>query len=101
MYFSVHTGHVIEDWRLDLVVVDKNRSCKITDFAVPGNSRIKEREQEKIKKYEDLQFWSYFGILPYFSKGPFTTSKTKLIASLADQLLHELPNDVRLRILRN
>ena len=36
------------------VVVDKKeRSCKITDFAVPGDSRI-EKEKDKIEKYQDL-----------------------------------------------
>ena len=38
-----------------MVAVDqKDRSCKITDFAVPGDSRIEEKEKEKIKKYQDL-----------------------------------------------
>ena len=38
-----------------MVVVDqKDRSCKITDFAVPGDSRIEEKEKEKIQKYQDL-----------------------------------------------
>ena len=38
-----------------MVVIDKKeRSCKITDFAVPGDSRIEEKEKEKIKKYQDL-----------------------------------------------
>ena len=39
---------------LDLVVVDKGRSCKIIDFAVPGDSRIEEKEKDKIEKYQDL-----------------------------------------------
>ena len=31
---------------LDLVVVDKKeRSCKIIDFAVPGDSRIEEKDK--------------------------------------------------------
>ena len=38
--FSIQTDHVIEVGRPDLVVVDKKeRSCKIIDFAVPGDSR--------------------------------------------------------------
>ena len=36
-----------------MVVVDKERSCKIIDFAVPGDSRIEE-EKDKIEKYQDL-----------------------------------------------
>ena len=53
--FSIQTGHVIEARRPDLVAVDKkDRSCKIIDFAVPGDSRIEEKEKDKIEKYQDL-----------------------------------------------
>ena len=53
--FSIQTDHVIEACRPDLVVVDKKeRSCKIIDFAVPGDSRIEEKEKDKIQKYQDL-----------------------------------------------
>ena len=39
--FSIQTGHVIESRRPDLVEVDKKeKSCKMIDFAVPGDSRI-------------------------------------------------------------
>ena len=38
-----------------MVVVDKKeRSCKIIDFKVPGDSRIEENEKDKIEKYQDL-----------------------------------------------
>ena len=45
--FSIQTDHVIEGQRPDLVVVDKKerRSCKIIDFAFPGDSRIEEKEK--------------------------------------------------------
>ena len=53
--FSIQTDHVIEARRPDLVVVDKKeRSCKIIDFAVPGDSRIEEKEKDKIEKYQEL-----------------------------------------------
>ena len=52
--FSIQSDHVIEARKPDLVVVDKKeRSCKIIDFAVPGDSRI-EKEKDKIEKYQDL-----------------------------------------------
>ena len=39
-----------------MVVVDKKeRSCKIIDFAVPKDSRIEEKEKDKIEKYQDLE----------------------------------------------
>ena len=53
--FSIQTDHVIKASRPDLVVVDKKeRSCKIIDFAVPGDSRIEEKDKDKIEKYQDL-----------------------------------------------
>ena len=53
--FSILTDYVIEAWRPDLVVVDyKERSCKIIDLAVPGVSRIEEKEKDKIEKYQEL-----------------------------------------------
>ena len=55
--FSIQADHVIEAQRPDLVVVaKKERSCKIIDFAVPGDSRIEEKEKgkDKLEKYQDL-----------------------------------------------
>ena len=50
--FSIQTDHVMEARRPDLVVVDKKEiSCKIIDFAVPGDSRIEEKEKDKVEKY--------------------------------------------------
>ena len=51
--FSIQTDHVIEARRPDLVVVDKERSCKIIDSAVPGDRRIEE-EKDQIEKHQDL-----------------------------------------------
>ena len=54
--FSIPTDHVIEARRPDLVVVDKKgRTCKIIDFAAPGDSRIEEKDKEKIEKCQDLR----------------------------------------------
>ena len=53
--FSIQSDHVVEVRRSDMFVVDKKkRSCKIIDFAVPGDSRIDEREKDKIEKYQRL-----------------------------------------------
>ena len=37
-----------------VVLGKKERSCKIIDFAVPADSRIVEKEKDKIEKYQDL-----------------------------------------------
>ena len=52
-YFQTDDG--IEARRPDVVAVDKKeRICKIIDFTVPGDSRIEEKEKDKIEKYQDL-----------------------------------------------
>ena len=41
---------MIEARRLDIVLVDKkNKEVKIIDIAVPGDSRVIEKELEKLK----------------------------------------------------
>ena len=52
--FSNQTDHVIEARRSDMVVVTKERICKIIYFAVPGDSRIEEKEKDKIEKCQGL-----------------------------------------------
>jgi hypothetical protein len=53
--FNIHTDRVIDARRPDIVVVDKlNSQTTIIDIAVPRNYRVKEKESEKIEKYQDL-----------------------------------------------
>ena len=41
-YFDIHTGHLISTRRPDLIIINKKkRTCKIVDFAVPADHRIK------------------------------------------------------------
>ena len=51
----IQTDHLISARRPDLIVIKKKkRNCKIVDFAVPADHRIKLRESEKNYKYFDL-----------------------------------------------
>ena len=53
--FDVHTDHLISARRLDLIIINKEkRFCKIVDFAIPADHRIKLKEYEKKDKYLDL-----------------------------------------------
>ena len=53
--FSIQTDHVIEARRPDMIIVEKkNNKCQIIDFAVPYDTRVDEKEKEKIQKYQDL-----------------------------------------------
>ena len=49
--FTIQTDDVIEARRPDMVIIDKTKNeCKIIVFACPFDSRIEEREKDKIKR---------------------------------------------------
>ena len=56
--FDIHTDHLISARRPDLIIIIKikkrKRICKIIDFAVPADHRIKLKECEKKDKCLDL-----------------------------------------------
>ena len=53
--FNIHTDHLISARRPDLIIINKKkRICKIVEFAVPADHRIKLKEREKKDKYLDL-----------------------------------------------
>ena len=54
--FDIHTDHLISARRPDLIIINKKkkRICKIVDFTVPADLRIKLKECEKKDKYLDL-----------------------------------------------
>ena len=59
--FNIQTDHLIPARRTDLNIINnkkkkkkKKRICKIVDFAVPADHRIKLNESEKKDKYLDL-----------------------------------------------
>ena len=53
--FDVHMDHLISARKPDLIIFNKKkRTCKIVDFAVPADHRIKLKKREKKDKYLDL-----------------------------------------------
>lgn len=53
--FNIWCDRMVEARRPDIVVVDKrNAETKIIDITVPGDLRVKDKEAEKIQKYQDL-----------------------------------------------
>ena len=54
--FNIQTDLLIPARRLDLIIIKKKkkRTCKIVDFAVPADYRVKLKECEKKDKYLDL-----------------------------------------------
>ena len=55
--FHIQTDHLISARRPDLIIINNNkkkkRNCKIIDFSVPADHRIKLKECEKRDKYLD------------------------------------------------
>ena len=54
---NIQTDHLISARRPDLKIINKKkkkRTCKIVDFAVPADHKIKLKESEKKDKYLDL-----------------------------------------------
>ena len=46
--FGIHKDHLISARRPDLIMINKKkRTCKIVDFAVPADRKIKLKECEK------------------------------------------------------
>ena len=53
--FDIHTNHLISTRRPDLIIINKKkRTCKIVDFAVTADHRIKLKECETKDKYLEL-----------------------------------------------
>ena len=60
--FEIQTDHLISVRRPDLVIVNKKRGkikkkkriCRIVNFGVPADYRVKLKEREKKIKYPDL-----------------------------------------------
>ena len=67
----------------------KNRNCKIVDFAVPANHRIKLKECENQDKYLDLarelkKLWNMKVIIISIVSGAFDTVTKGLLKGLED-----------------
>ena len=76
--------------RLDLTVINnKKRTCKIVDFAVPADHRIKLKESEKKDKYLNLarelkKLWNIKVTIIPIVIGAFGTVTKGLLKGLED-----------------
>ena len=53
--FDIQTDPLISDRQPDLIVINKKkRTCRIVDFAVSADQRVKLKESEKKDKYLDV-----------------------------------------------
>ena len=90
---DIHTDHLISARRPDLITKKKKekkkRICKIVDFAVPADHRIKLKESEKKDKYLDLarelkKLWNMKVTMALIVIGAFGTITKGLLKGLRD-----------------
>ena len=54
---KIQTDKILEHSRPDIVVFEKEkRTCKIVDVAFPFDTRVVEKEREKVDKYQELKY---------------------------------------------
>ena len=88
--FNMQTDHLIPDRRPDLIIINKKkRTCKIVDFAVSADHRIKLKESEKKDKYLDLaselkKLWNMKETIIPIVIGAFGTITKGLLKGLED-----------------
>ena len=102
--FNIQTDHLIPARRPDLIIINKKkkRTCKIVDFAVPDDYRVKLKECEKKDKYLDLarelkKLWNMQVTSIPIVIGAFGTVTKGLLKGLEDL---EVGGRVETRILR-
>ncbi len=88
--FDIQTDHQISARRPDLIITNKKKStCKIVDFAVPTDHRIKLKECEKKNKYIDSarelkKLWNMKVTIIPIVIGAFGTVTKGLLKGLED-----------------
>ena len=88
--FDIHTDHLILARRPDLIIITKKKSiCKIVNFAVLADHRIKLKECEKKDKYLDLarelkKLWNMKVLIVPIGIGAFGTITKGLLKGLKD-----------------
>ena len=86
--FDIQTDHLISARRPALIIINK-KICKIVDFAVPADYRIKLKECEKRDKYLDLarglkKLWNMNETIIPIVIGAFGTVPKGLLKGLED-----------------
>ena len=109
--FDIHMDHLISTKRPDLIIINKKkRTCKIVDFAVPGDYKIKLKECEKKDKYLDLarelkKLWNMQVTIIPIVIGAFGTVTKGLLKELEDLevggRVETIENTTLLRTVRN
>ena len=81
--FNIQTDYLIPTRRPDLIIInEKKRTCKIVDFAVPADHRIKLKEYENARELKKL--WNMQVTIIPIVIGAFGTVTKGLLKRLED-----------------
>ena len=93
--FDIQIDHVISTRRPDLRIINKKKICKIVDFTVSADHRIKLKECEKKDKYlalarEFKRLWDMKVTIEPIVIGVFGTITKGLLKGLEDLEVYRL-----------
>ena len=97
--FDIQTDLLISARRPDLII-KKKKTCRIVDFAVPANHRVKLKESEKKDKYfaldrEVKKLWNMKKTLIPIVIGALSTVTKGLIKGLEDLEITRRPETIQ------
>ena len=97
--FMIQCDRVVEARRPDIVVVDKEKKdVKIIDIAIPGDNRVKGKEQEKIEKYQPLK--EQIGKLWNMEKVTVIPGPLGCISYCFEEHMEKIGIDVKLQVIQ-
>ena len=105
--FDIQTDHLISTRRPHLIKINKTKkiTCKIVNFAVPADHRIKLKESEKKDKYLDLarelkKLWNMKVTIIPIGIGAFVTVTKWLLKGLKDLEIRGWVETIQTTLLR-
>ena len=99
---NIQCDRIIEARRPDIIFIDKKeKCCKIIDIAIPGDSRVNEKEREKMEKYQLLKdelvrLWD----LKKVNVIPVVIGALGLVSSKCKRHLEKLEKNIEMNIIQ-
>ena len=99
---NIQCDRIIEARRPDIIFIDKKEKfCKIIDIAIPGDSRVNEKEREKMEKYQLLKdelvrLWD----LKKVNVIPVVIGALGLVSSKCKRHLEKLEKNIEMNIIQ-
>ena len=96
--FTIQCDHMIETRRPDIVVVDKvKKEAMIIDLAIPGDTRVCDKERKKIEEYsllkdEIARLWQMKKVVVI----PIVVGALRAITTMFEKYIKSLETEIRI-----